>query len=405
MSESTRGRATDVFTAFLRLGFTSFGGPVAHLEYLRREFVERRGWLDAPRFTQLLAICQVLPGPASSQLGFGIGLLRGGWAGAIAAFAGFTLPSALLLLVFAWLGSALSATVGGAIVHGLKLVAVAVVAHGVLRMATTLTPDVARRVIALVTLEAMLLLAAAWAQLLVIAAGAALGWRWCRAATLGGSASLDVPYGTRASVRALVAFFLLLGAALLWPVVGAEPTLAGVAAAFARAGALVFGGGHVVLPLLEESLVATGWMSADTFLAGYGAAQAVPGPLFSVAAYLGAQLPGASLLGAPSLGAGVALLALFAPGFLLLVAVLPAWSRLRALPHAGAVMAGINASVVGLLAAALVDPIFTSAVRSPMDLAVALAGFAFLVAAPRRSPLWVVAWCVAASWLLTTFGG
>ncbi len=402
MSETPRGRTADIFEAFLRLGCTSFGGPVAHLEYLRREFVERRGWLDAARFTQLLAICQVLPGPASSQLGFGIGLLRGGWGGALAAFTGFTLPSVLLLLAFAWLGAALSPSAGAAIVHGLKLVAVAVVAHGVLRMATTLAPDPARRAIAVLSLAAMVLFASAWAQLLVIAGGAALGWWWCRAASLGGSASLDVPYGARASVRALVLFGVLLGAALLWPGAGAVPTLSAMAAAFARAGALVFGGGHVVLPLLEESLVATGWLSADTFLAGYGAAQAVPGPLFSVAAYLGAMVPTGV---PPLLGAAVALLALFAPGFLLLVAVLPVWSRLRAVPHAGAVMAGINASVVGLLAAALYDPIFTSGVRSLTDLAIALAGFVFLVAAPRGSPLWVVAWCVSATWLVTSLGG
>jgi chromate transporter len=394
--------SAEIFTAFLRLGATSFGGPVAHLEYLRREFVERRGWIDSAHFGQLLAVCQLLPGPASSQLGFGIGLLRGGWRGALVAFAGFTLPSVLLLLLFVQLAASTQAAWWPAVVHGLKLVAVAVVAHGVVRMAQSFTPDWRRAVIALAALVAMLWLSSPLAQLVVIAGGAALGAVLCRTTAPQGAVTLHVPYGARGGVVALGAFGVLLIGALVWPAsTDAVVSLAALGAAFTRAGALVFGGGHVVLPLLDASLVEPGWMTADQFLTGYGAAQAVPGPLFSVAAYLGAVVPTAW----PGLvGAVVATLALFAPGFLLLVGVLPAWSRVRTLPHASAVLAGINASVVGLLAAALYDPIVVAGVRSGFDAIIAAMGFVFLLVA-RRSPLWVVAWCVGASLLRALSGG
>lgn len=388
--------------AFLRLGVTSFGGPVAHLEYLRREFVERRQWIDAAHYGQLLAVCQLLPGPASSQLGFGIGLLRGGWRGALAAFAGFTLPSVLLLLLFVQLAASTQAAWWPAVVHGLKLVAVAVVAHGVVRLTQSFAPDMRRAVIAVVALVAMLWLSSPLAQLLVIAGGAALGAVLCRTTAPQGAVTLPVSYGARDGVVALGAFGVLLLGALVWPVsADAVVSLAALGAAFTRAGALVFGGGHVVLPLLDASLVEPGWMTADQFLTGYGAAQAVPGPLFSVAAYLGAVVPTAW----PGLaGAVVATVALFAPGFLLLVAVLPAWSRVRTLPHASAVLAGINASVVGLLAAALYDPIVVAGVRSGFDAIIAAMGFVFLLVT-RRSPLWVVAWCVGASLLRALSGG
>lgn len=383
--------SVEIFAAFLRLGLTSFGGPVAHLEYLRREFVERRRWLDAAHYGQLLAVCQLLPGPASSQLGFGIGLLRGGWRGALAAFAGFTLPSVVLLLLFARLSTTPHGAWWTSAVHGLKLVAAAVVAHGVVRMAQSFTPDVRRAGIALVALALMLWASSALSQVAVIVAGGVLGALLCRDRPLGGAGALPVMYGARAAVLALVAFGGLLLAALVWP--SGSASLPALGAAFTRAGALVFGGGHVVLPLLDASLVGSGWLSPDQFLAGYGAAQAVPGPLFSVAAYLGARVP----TGWPWwLGAGVATTAVFLPGFLLLVAVLPAWSRLRALPHAAAAMAGINAAVVGLLAAALYDPIITAGVRSGIDAMIAATGFLFLLLT-RRSPLWVVAWCIGAS--------
>jgi chromate transporter len=389
MRKQGRPSCAEIFTAFLRLGTTAFGGPVAHLEHFRREFVERRQWLDAARFGQLLAICQALPGPASSQLGFTIGLLRGGACGALAAFAGFTLPSAVLLFVLGRVGGAWP---GPAVAHGLGLVAVSLVAHAVVRMAQSLTPDARRRGLALAAMVAALAAGSAWAQLAVIAGGAVLGAVLCGREVAGPAATIDVPYGSRATLAALFLFVGIVAVALGWPAGGAA-SLASLAAAFVRAGSLVFGGGHVVLPLLDASLVQRGWLAADPFLAGYGAAQAVPGPLFAVAAWLGAAIP----TGAPAaVGALVALVALFTPGFLLVVAVLPAWSRLRALPRAGAVLAGINAAVVGLLAAALYDPIVTSAVRSVADAGVAGLGLLFLLRT-RRSPLWVVGWCLAAA--------
>jgi chromate transporter len=394
--------SAEIFGAFLRLGLTSFGGPVAHLEYLRREFVERRRWLDAAHYGQLLAVCQLLPGPASSQLGFGIGLLRGGWRGALAAFAGFTLPSVVLLLLFVQIAASAQADWWPAVVHGLTLVAVAVVAHGVVRLTQSFAPDMRRALIAVVALVAMLWLSSPLAQLLVIAGGAALGAVLCRTTAPQGAVTLPVSYGARGGAVALGVFGVLLLGALVWPVsTDAVVSLAALGAAFTRAGALVFGGGHVVLPLLDASLVEQGWMTADQFLTGYGAAQAVPGPLFSVAAYLGAVVPTAW----PGLvSAVVATVALFAPGFLLLVAVLPAWSRVRTLPHASAVLAGINASVVGLLAAALYDPIVVAGVRGGFDAIIAATGFVFLLVT-RRSPLWVVAWCVGASLLRVLSGG
>lgn len=399
MPSPSPASSAETFAAFLRLGVTSFGGPVAHLEYLRREFVDRRRWLDAGQFGQLLAVCQLLPGPASSQLGFGIGLLRGGWRGALAAFAGFTVPSVALMMLFARLSTSPHGAWWEAAVHGLKLVAASVVAHGVVRMAQSFTPDVRRAGIALVALALMLWTATALSQVAVIVAGGVLGAVLCRDRLVGTDGALPVAYGARAASLALAVFGGLLLAALVWP--SGSASLPALGAAFTRAGALVFGGGHVVLPLLDASLVGSGWLSADQFLAGYGAAQAVPGPLFSVASYLGARVP----TGWPwFVGAGVATAALFLPGFLLLVAVLPAWSRVRALPHAAAVMSGINAAVVGLLAAALYDPIITAGVRSGVDAMIAATGFLFLLLT-RRSPLWVVAWCVGASVVYAQLGG
>jgi chromate transporter len=392
----------ELFMAFLRLGMTSFGGPVAHLEHLRREFVERRQWMDAAHYGQLLAVCQLLPGPASSQLGFGIGLLRGGWRGAVAASVGFTLPSVLLLLVFLQLTAWAQPAWWPAVVQGLQLVSVAVVAHGVMRLTQAFAAERRRALISALSLLAMLLLSAPLAQLLVIVGGAVCGAMWCRPRGLQGAVTLQLPYGVRGGAVALGAFGVLLLGALMWPASAtgmaslASPDrvvpLAALGAAFIRAGALVFGGGHVVLPLLDASLVAFGWLTAEQFLTGYGAAQAVPDPLFSVAAYLGAAVA----TGWPWLvGAVVATVSLFAPGYLLLVAVLPAWSRIRSLPRASAVLAGINASVVGLLAAAWYDPILTTGVRSAVDALIAAVGFLLLLT--QRSPLWVVAWCIGAS--------
>jgi chromate transporter len=381
----------EVFGAFLKLGLTSFGGPIAHLGYYRREFVERRKWLDDGQFAQLLALCQFLPGPASSQLGFSIGLLRAGWPGAIAAFLAFTLPSALLLFAFAAALPSLSGTAGDAAIHGLKIVALAVVAQGVLGMLRQLCPDPQRQSIAALAAVALLLAGQAWMQLAVVALGAAAGVAVCRSVQPVAGGGLALRYGTRLGWTLLGAFALLLGGLPL--LAAGNAGLVAVAEAFYRAGALVFGGGHVVLPLLEEAVVKPGWISTDEFLAGYGAAQAVPGPMFTLAAYLGARLPGAE---GGALGATVAVGAIFLPGFLLIAGVLPLWRAIAGHPVAARAIAGVNAAVVGLLGAALYDPVWTSAVRGPADVAIALVGFVLLTAW-RASALLVVLWCVLAS--------
>lgn len=362
------GSAGEVFTAFLRLGLTSFGGPVAHLAYFRREFVERRAWMNESQFAQLLALCQFLPGPASSQLGASIGLLRAGWAGALAAFLAFTLPSAVLLFALAaWLPS-VSGPVGDAALHGLKLVALAVVAQAVLGMARPLCPDLSRRAVA--------------------------GLVLCRGVPAVPGAGLPTLRHGPALGGALLAVFalLLVGLPLLAAAHGGAGLLS-VIDAFYRAGALVFGGGHVVLPWLEAAVVGPGWVSTDDFLAGYGAAQAVPGPMFTLAAYLGARLPGSA---GGIVGASVALGAIFLPGLLLVTGVLPLWRAVAGRAVAARAIAGANAAVVGLLGAALYDPVWTGAVRGPMDIAIALAGVVLLVVG-HVAPLLVVAWCVAAS--------
>jgi len=382
-----------VFRVFLRLGLTSFGGPIAHLGYFREEFVVRRQWLDDARYAQLLAICQFLPGPASSQMGFAIGLLRAGWRGALAAFVGFTLPSALLMFAFASVSARLDRGFGAAVVHGLKLVAVAVVAHGLLGMARQMTPDLRRIAIAVLACMCVLWLGSAWAQLASIAMGAVLGAMLC--GRIASSAALQPPlpigYGRGMAISALAVFACGLAAALTWP--SNEPTAGALAAAFYRAGALVFGGGHVVLPLLQQALVDTGWIDSGTFLAGYGAAQAVPGPMFSIAAFLGAVVPTGW---PPAATACFALLAIFLPGFLLLAATLPFWQRVQAMRGAAPLLAGVNAAVVGLLAGAFYDPVWTQGIASWRDVLVVLVAFALLLRL-RVGALWVVAWCVGAT--------
>ena len=386
------GAAGEVFLAFLKLGLSAFGGPIAHLGYMRREFVQRRAWLDEARFAQLLAVCQFLPGPASSQLGFAIGLVRGGWRGALAAFVAFTLPSVVLMFGFAALAPWLDGRLGSAIVHGLKLVAVVVVAHSLVGMARQLAPDAPRILIAGGVFALVSLAGSAWTQLAAIALGGVLGAWLCGHVRMPPCAGFAVPYGHRACLGFLALFLLGLCAALTVPASQA-PTPAGLAAAFYRAGALVFGGGHVVLPLLQHGLVDTGWLDRETFLAGYGAAQAVPGPMFSLAAFLGGEVP----LGLPAAaGALIAVAAVFLPGFLLLLATLPVWARLSRHRWGASVVAGINAAVVGLLAAAFHDPVWTEGVRAPVDMAVAALGLAMLAFA-RISSLWIVLWCVAAS--------
>lgn len=381
----------EVFAAFLKLGLTSFGGPIAHLGYYRREFVERRAWVGESQFAQLLALCQFLPGPASSQLGFSIGLLRAGWAGALAAFIAFTLPSALLLFAFAVLLPQISGTAGDAAIHGLKLVALAVVAQGVLGMTRQLCPDVPRMTIATLAAVFILVSGQAWMQLLAVVLGGVAGLAFCRGVQPVPGGGLHLGYGPALGWTLLAVFALLLVGLPL--VVHERDGLLAVTEAFYRAGALVFGGGHVVLPLLEEAVVKPGWVSSGEFLAGYGAAQAVPGPMFTLAAYLGARLPGSE---GGIIGASIALGAIFLPGFLLVAGVLPLWRAIADRPIAARAIAGVNAAVVGLLGAALYDPVWISAVRGPVDVAIALVGFTLLVAW-RVSPLLVVIWCTVAS--------
>lgn len=393
------GAVAEVFRAFLTLGLASFGGPIAHLGYLREEFVQRRRWLGEAHFAQLLAVCQFLPGPASSQMSFAIGLFRGGWRGALAAFVAFTLPSALLMFGFAALAPHLGHGAGAAAVHGLKLVAVVVVAHGLLGMVRQLAPDAPRALIAAGAVGLIVLTGNAWVQLIAIALGGVLGPWLCRHVSAPAVAMFPVRYGRRSAAVFLALFFIGLGSALVLPPSN-TPTTAGLAGAFYQAGALVFGGGHVVLPLLQQTVIDTGWVSPDTFLAGYGAAQAVPGPMFSLAAFLGAEVP----LGLPAAaGASVALLGVFLPGFLLLLAVLPVWAWFARHPAAAKVMAGINAAVVGLLVAAFYDPVWTEGIRAPVDFVIAVVGFALLAAA-RVSALWIVLWCVVASIAATLLG-
>lgn len=380
-------QAREVFLVFLRLGLSSFGGPIAHLGYFRRAFVEQRRWLDDARYAQLLALCQFLPGPASSQLGFSLGLQRAGWLGGVAAFVGFTLPSALLMFAFAAWAPYLQGRTGDAVLHGLKLVAVVVVAQGVLGMWQTLAPDVPRRVMAIATAALLLWQPHAWLQWLAVGAAALAGQWLCRGVPTMPAGDMGVGYGQRTGAWLLLAYVVVLVMALL---AGTDwPPLARTVAALARAGALVFGGGHVVLPLLKQSLVAPGLIDEGRFLAGYGAAQALPGPMFSLAAFLGAQVGGA-------MGAVAGLVALFLPGLLLVAGVLPWWQVVAAREGAVRMIAGINAAVVGLLAAAFWDPVWRGAVHAPLDIAIVALGL--LLVMRVRWPAWaIVMYCVAAA--------
>ncbi|MET2011143.1 chromate efflux transporter [Microbacterium chocolatum] len=378
------GTPAEVFAAFLKLGLTSFGGPVAHLGYFRDELVTRRRWIDDRGYGELVALSQFLPGPASSQVGFGLGLLRAGPLGALAAWLAFTLPSAIIMVAFAYGADLFGGTIGSGILDGLKIVAVAIVAQAVWGMARTLTPDARRASIAVVAAVLVLVVAGTLGQVAAIVLGALAGLVLCRMPGETPGPDLDFGVSRRAGVTALGIFaVLLVGLPIAAAALGG--TVLGVADAFFRAGALVFGGGHVVLPLLEAEVVTGGWVDAEQFLAGYGVAQAVPGPLFTFAAYLGAlAAPGAAGLAT----AAVALVAVFVPGFLLLVGVLPFWSALRTRPAAQALLRGANAAVVGILAAALYDPVFVTAVTGPASFALALVCFVLLIS--WRVPPWVV---------------
>jgi chromate transporter len=379
-----RGGVGEVFAVFLRLGLTSFGGPVAHLGYFHEEFVVRRGWLDEKSYVDLVALCQFLPGPASSQVGIAVGLSRAGYPGALAAWLGFTLPSAVAMVLFAYGVSVVGDDAGSGWLHGLKVAAVAVVAQAVLGMARALAPDRERATLAVAAAAIVLAFPSAAGQIGAILLGAIAGITLLRGDATTGHASLPLAVSRSVATGALVVFFvLLIGLPLASSVVQSQ-SLA-LFDAFYRAGSLVFGGGHVVLPLLQAEVVPRGWVSNDAFLAGYGAAQAVPGPLFTFAAYLGA------VMGPPPngwVGALLCLVAVFLPSFLLVIGALPFWEDLRSRPAAQAALKGVNAAVVGLLLAALYHPVWTAGITRAADFALAAA--AFLLLFMWKTPPWLV---------------
>jgi chromate transporter len=379
------GSPLEVLLAFLKLGVSCFGGPIAHIGYFREEFVVRRRWLEEQAYADLVGLCQFLPGPASSQVGFSIGLMRAGYRGGLAAWTGFTLPSAIVMTAFAYGASTLSGPIGAGLLHGLKLVAVAIVAQAVWGMARTLCPDRERASIAVLATLIILFSATSFAQVAAILMGGIAGLWLCRASPPQSSGHVAVPVSRTAGLVALTVFFLLLAGLPLLRALGTSQGIA-LFGTFYRSGALVFGGGHVVLPLLREAFVTPGWVSDDVFLAGYGAAQAIPGPLFTFAAYLGAVVkPSPHGLA----GAALGLIAIFLPGMLILMGTLPFWDTFRKRTDAQAIMRGVNAAVVGLLGAALYNPLWTSSVRTPWDFGIALACFVLLTAW-RVPPLVVV---------------
>ncbi|MBD0378966.1 chromate transporter [Paenibacillus sedimenti] len=386
-SETKKGTIWEVLGVSLKLGLTSFGGPVAHIGYFREEYVKRRQWLDEKSYADLVALCQFLPGPASSQVGMSIGILRAGLLGGIASWAGFTLPSALALVVFAMLVRSYDLAQSGWL-HGLMIVSVAVVAQAVWGMARTLAPDRTRGTIAVLTAIITLIWPTAYSQLILIAAAGIFGRLFLPKAEIP-KASEGVPFlSKRIAVISWMLFtILLLGLPLLRQLYPSQ--WLAMFDSFYRVGSLVFGGGHVVLPMLEAEVVPTGWITNSQFLAGYGAAQAVPGPLFTLSAYIGAIMNG-------WLGALIALLAMFLPSYLLVVGTLPLWGAIRRRPNFQAALQGINAAVVGILLAALFNPVWTSAIHNAYDFSLTLAAFALLML--WKLPPWVVV-------VLTAVGG
>lgn len=369
----------EVLAVSTKLGLTSFGGPVAHLGYFHDEYIRRRKWMDERSYADLVALCQFLPGPASSQVGIGIGVMRAGLLGGIFAWIGFTLPSVIALILFAFLLQGFDVGNAGWI-HGLKLVAVAIVAHAVLGMGQKLTPDRNRATIAIIAATITLLWQTAATQVLIIVAAGIIGMILYKDTKIPELPEIRVPIRQSVAILSLVLFFVLLfGLPFLRNVVTYE--WLAVFDSFYRAGSLVFGGGHVVLPLLEREVVPTGWLSKEAFLAGYGATQAVPGPLFTFAAYLGAIMGG-------WFGAMVATIAIFLPAFLLVIGTLPFWDALRRKPNVQGALVGVNAAVVGILLAALYDPIWTSTIQEPVDFA--LAAILFIMLIFWKTPPWVV---------------
>lgn len=377
--------ASEVFVAFLRLGCTSFGGPIAHLGYFRSEFVQRRAWLGDEQYASLLVLCHLLPGPSSSQMAFALGLLRARWLGALAAFVAFTLPSVILLIAFAMASASLGAGFDP-VIHGLKLVAVCVVAQAIYAMSKSFLTDWRRWLFAVSGTLVMSQAHGASVQVGVILLSAMLGAIALRDNHTSRKISIVIPHGKRIAYAMFFAYCALLAVSL---VVATNSIFIHANAAMYRAGALVFGGGHVVLPLLEESLVKPGLLSASDFIAGYGAAQAVPGPMFSFAAYIGMRVDG--------LAAAIACtLAIFLPGFLLMGAALPLWNTLFASARMRSTLAGVNAAVIGMLAAAFYDPVLATALRDFSDVGISAVGLLMLLRW-RVSTLWIIAWCVFAA--------
>lgn len=387
---SERGSVFEVLGASTRLGVTSFGGPVAHLGYYREEYVVRRKWLDEQNYADLVALCQFLPGPASSQVSIAIGILRAGLLGGLAAWLGFTLPSAIALVAFAYGVQGLGAEQSAGWLHGLNVVAVAVVAQAVWGMARSLCPDRERATIAILAAVAALAWTGAASQVLIIVVAGTIGWRLLPAIETPPTLHMPSPISRSLGIAAWVVFVgLLLTLPLLRQVVPSHPLA--VFDSLFRVGSLVFGGGHVVLPLLQSEVVPPGWVTNEQFVAGYGAAQAVPGPLFTFSAYLGAVMQPEPNGWA---GATLALVAIFLPSFLLVVGALPFWDSVRARTDFRSALRGINAGVVGLLGAALYHPIWTSAIDSSLDLGLALVAFGLL--AFWKLPPWLVVVLTAA---------
>ncbi|MDE0815583.1 MAG: chromate efflux transporter [Alphaproteobacteria bacterium] len=381
-----------VFLTFLRLGLTSFGGPVAHIGYFHNEFVDRRKWLDERAFADLVALCQFLPGPASSQVGIGIGLSRAGLPGALAAWVAFTMPSAIALIMFGYGVLAFGDAVESGALNGLKVVAVAVVAQAVWTMAKSLCPDAKRATLAAAAAIGVLAIPSPFAQVGAIVIGGLYGWAALRADIVTDHIDLGVRISKFVAITALFLFFAgLIGLPVLASLYPSQ-TMA-LVDSFYRSGSLVFGGGHIVLPLIQSEVVPPGWVSKDAFLAGYGATQAVPGPLFTFAAYLGTVMTGA-----PNgiVGGIICLLAIFASSFLLVIGAMPFWDALRRITAIRNALMGVNAAVVGLLLAALYDPVWTSAILSAADFGLAMAAFTLLVF--WKTPPWLVV-------VLTAFGG
>lgn len=369
----------EVLAVSTKLGLTSFGGPIAHLGFFHDEYIRRRNWIDERSYADLVALCQFLPGPASSQVGIGIGVIRAGLLGGLTAWLGFTLPSVIVLVLFAFFLQGFDIGSAGWI-HGLKIVAVAIVAQAILSMGQKLTPDRNRATIAIIAASVALLWQTAFSQVLLIVIAGIVGMALYRKTAVPESTDLSVPISRSFAVMCLAVFFgLLIVLPLLRQAFVAD--WLSLFDSFYRAGSLVFGGGHVVLPLLEREVVPTGWISKADFLAGYGATQAVPGPLFTFAGYLGAMISGVK-------GALIATAAIFLPAFLLIVGALPFWNSLRKSPKVQGALVGINAAVVGILLAALYNPLWTTAILAPVDFA--LAAILFLMLVFWKLPPWVI---------------